>query len=241
MGWIARRQLYAFREAENITAPLVCSHAGFTGCWFDNPGGQFSDYIIAPPDTEGPHGIRLNKANPYLTDNSIGFNVSTINLFNEDIVAIFQSDGLIGISLDQRVLGYSDVVDIPNGDNDPRPERTNVIRIADGLNGELILLTDTDYISPEEFKAEPQFRAVSKKPDIRKRGVFARKRRLNVPDLHARHFYLHIVHAMQVARIIGRRGCVPAPCSPAPSASAPISTASLMAWTAARIWGILER
>ncbi len=132
MGWIARRQLYAFRKAENSTTPLVCSHAGFTGCWFDNPAGKFSDYIIAPPDTEGPHGIRLNKANPYLTDNSIGFNVSTINLFNEDIVAIFRSDGLIGISLDQRVLGYSEVVDIPNGDNDPRPERTNVIRVEDG-------------------------------------------------------------------------------------------------------------
>jgi hypothetical protein len=203
MGWIARRQLYAFRKAKNITAPLVCSHAGFTGCWFDNPGGKFSDYILAPPDTEGPHGIRLNKANPYLTDNSIGFNVSSINLFNEDILAIFQSDGLIGISLDQRVLGYSDVVDIPNGDNDPRPEKTNVIRIADGQNGELILLTDTDYISPEEFKAEKQFRTLSQNPDIRKRGVFARKRRINVADLHAWHFYLHIVHAIQVARIVG--------------------------------------
>ncbi len=66
----------------------------------------------------------------------------------------------------------------------------------------MILLTDTDYISPEEFKAEPQFRTLSKNSAIRKRGVFARKRRTNVADIHARHFYLHIVHAMHLGASI---------------------------------------
>lgn len=203
MGWLARKQFYEFNAQQNDPKPIVCSHTGFTGCWFNNPGGQFSDYILELLLLDGRHGIRLNKANPYLDDNLIGFNVSTINLFNEDIRAIIQSDGLIGISLDQRVLGFSEIVDTQTANNEPGPEETNVVRIADGPIGELTLLTDMDFISSAEFQKEAQFQKLSQKPAIRKQGVFAMKKRVNIANLHARHFYLHIVHAMQVARMIG--------------------------------------
>lgn len=203
MSWLARKQFYEFNTQQNNPKPIVCSHSGFTGCWFDHPGGQFSDYILELLLLDGRHGIRLNKANPYLTDNLVGFNVSTINLFNEDIEAILQSDGLIGISLDQRVLGFSEIVDKPTTNNEPGPEETNVVRIADGTSNGLALLTDMDFISFAEFQKEAQFQKLSQKAAIRKQGVFALNKRGNIADLHARHFYLHIVHAMQVARMIG--------------------------------------
>ena len=110
MSWLSRRQFYAFRDAEAIKGPIVCSHAGFTGCWFDSHGERISDYILKSSTTKNhggitEHQIVLGKPNPYLKRSGVGFNASTINLFNEDIAAILKSDGLIGLSLDQRILG----------------------------------------------------------------------------------------------------------------------------------------
>lgn len=203
MSWLSRKEFYQFRRDKGITAPLVCSHAGFTGCWFDSLSESITDFIVQVGDdqhvTSGKHHkVVLSKPNPYLTSSGIGFNASSINLFNEDIRQILESDGLIGISLDQRILGYSDFED--NGNVLSK----NVIDI-DGLK----VVTDADYISVKEVGSLPQYTKPAK--DLKKimRGVITEDRMTgnstNVRKFfHPRHFYLHIVHAMQVARTVGQ-------------------------------------
>lgn len=206
MSWLARKQFYAFRDAEGITAPIVCSHAGFTGCWFNKHGESISDFILPDLDANrfvgtGQHRLLLAKPNPYLQDNTIGFNVSTINLFNEDIEAILASDGLIGISLDQRILGYSEFTDTD----------TFVSKNIATINDQFKLITDSDFISDAEFAQEPLFSRTSQRFDKIARCVRTDARTTgnstDVKDFfHPRHFYLQIAHAIEVARFIEGEG-----------------------------------
>ena len=208
MSWLARRQFYAFRDTEAITAPIVCSHAGFAGCWFNSHGEHLSDYILKAFTIQNhggntEHRIILGKPNPYLERSGVGFNASTINLFNEDIAAILKSDGLIGLSLDQRILGYSDFVD----DGNTGVSR-NVLTIQDGFD-ELRVVTDSDFIADGEFSEEPLFGTISHRIDKVRQCVRTEDRQTNnsldIRDFfHPRHFYLHVVHALEVARMVGR-------------------------------------
>lgn len=203
MSWLARREFYAFRQSAGITAPLVCSHAGFTGCWFDKHGERWSDYCL--PDTQawrfaatGQKRMLLAKPNPYLTDHAIGFNASSINLFNEDIEEILASEGLIGLSLDQRILGYSEFVD-------DEPLRSDNVVV---VNGTLKILTDSDFIADAEVATEVVFEQTTQRFDKISQCVRTSARiTQNSSDVaeffHPRHFYLHVAHAIAVARSIG--------------------------------------
>ncbi|QIP13035.1 hypothetical protein G8759_10555 [Spirosoma aureum] len=225
MSWLARKQFYAFRDREfgnhGIDAPIVCSHAGFTGCWFDQPGEErFVDFIVtsknkpnsdlAAISNEGNFQRKITLGKPCKQLDGIGFNASTINLFNEDIVAIFKSNGLIGLSLDQRILGYTEII---FDQIDDSPLTDNVSMNARGLQ-DVNLVTDTDFISQAELKAEPLFGQVSQN-DNRVAGCVRLETFIqlhpigggnstNVKDfIHPRHFYMHILHAMQLADRIG--------------------------------------
>ncbi len=207
MSWLARKQFYAFRQQQGITAPLVCSHAGFTGCWFTSHGESLSDYILKTStiqnhDGTTEHRLLLAKPNPYIARSGIGFNASTINLFNEDIAAILASDGLIGLSLDQRILGYSEFTD------DGTVGSTNIAIIQDGADA-LRLVTDTDFIADPEFSVQPTFGTPSHRMDKIRQCVRSEDRNAqNSSDVatffHPRHFYLHVVHAIAVARMVGQ-------------------------------------
>ncbi|MGM9508813.1 hypothetical protein ACS5NO_13845 [Larkinella sp. GY13] len=210
MSWLARKQFYAFRDKESIESPIVCSHAGFTGCWFNKPGEPgFQDFIVSSKNRLNDKGIVQRKialAKPCKKFDGIGFNVSTINLFNEDIEAIFNSDGLIGLSLDQRILGYTGVV---FDQIDESPLTDNVSMNANGLK-DVHVITDTDFISENELKAEPVFGKTSQNNDRLADCV----RLETYKDLHAnptnvknfihpRQFYMHVLHAMQLAQQLG--------------------------------------
>ncbi|MBO9637172.1 MAG: hypothetical protein J7576_03310 [Siphonobacter aquaeclarae] len=205
MSWKARRELYAFRKAAGFDQPVICSHAGFAGCWFDSNGQSLSDYILAIV-LDGPQSrLILGKPNPYFDDHQIGFNASSINLFNEDIAEIFLSGGLIGLSMDQRILGYSDV-------HDANGMPTNVFPFP-MPGGPMPVLTDSDYISASELAEEPVFRTAQ--PDGARiiRGITPDSRDIvnadNIRDFyHPRHFYLHVMHAMVIAGFLGGQDAV---------------------------------
>lgn len=46
MSFKARKDIYAFREEQNITSPIVCTHAGLAGIPFHGPGRSYQDLII---------------------------------------------------------------------------------------------------------------------------------------------------------------------------------------------------
>jgi microsomal dipeptidase-like Zn-dependent dipeptidase len=106
LGVAARFNLYELRDALLLSGktipPIICTHAGIAG-------------------VSNKNKFKYIKQRPILVDNKVwkiqyfkklgvipfsAFNHSSINLFDEDIVAILGSKGLIGISLDQRIIGY---------------------------------------------------------------------------------------------------------------------------------------
>lgn len=102
MSYYTRTQLIAQRSMQGFEAiPLICTHAGLTGC---HSNDRYKFLQTRPKLVNGVWRIRYYK--PYGTVQDSSFNRSSINLYDDEIVAILNSNGLIGISLDQRILGY---------------------------------------------------------------------------------------------------------------------------------------
>ena len=120
MSYQSRKDIMAEMEAGKFKnkQPLVCTHAGFIGTNFKNWPG----YMQVKKTVSG--AIYVEHTKPFFPENNPRkpgfptFNLSTINLFDEEIAWIVKNNGVIGISLDRRILGYVDRYDEnPTGQN----------------------------------------------------------------------------------------------------------------------------
>ncbi len=84
--------------------PLICTHAGTTGL----PIIDRVKYIYKVPEDKGAvyELLQLKPKSKFYDD--VYHNASSINLYDEDIENIFLSEGIIGLSFDQRILGFGD-------------------------------------------------------------------------------------------------------------------------------------
>ena len=102
----SRKDLYQFRKNEGITQPLVASHVGVTGY----PENLWKSSIFktkVEKVTTNSYKMQMRKRISGIIQNKAHyFNPWSINLMNEDIIEILNSNGLIGISLDVRILGF---------------------------------------------------------------------------------------------------------------------------------------
>jgi microsomal dipeptidase-like Zn-dependent dipeptidase len=182
MGLWSRMNLYALRSNENIALPLICTHAGVTGISMND---RLKYLYEQPKDLQNVWGVKYYKkwgSVPHAV-----FNMNSINLYDEDIVQILGSGGLIGISLDQRIVGFP---------------ADNIIYALDGFP------YDEEYISMQEkvpfFGANrnplnfPLFGAdeneVISGDDVRDqedRGL---------DEIHAYYFWNQIIHILTVAK-----------------------------------------
>lgn len=103
MSLECRKAYYAFRAERYPHIPIVASHVGCTGISYE----QVNDYILeinAPQfNKKRCNLVEYRKPDGHLQDT--GFNPWSINLYDEDIAEILASGGIIGLSLDQRILG----------------------------------------------------------------------------------------------------------------------------------------
>ncbi len=112
MGLKSRQDLYAYRQikTEYQNIPLIASHVGVTGYavaeWADalTEYGAFTENgvraveVMTRRQKAGEWGSGLN--------DEFTFNPWSINLMDEDIIEVLSSGGMIGISLDVRILGF---------------------------------------------------------------------------------------------------------------------------------------
>ena len=98
MSLESRKQFYDILEREYISEriPILISHGGVTGVSWDN-----KPVVCRKKYREWrkvryfqPKGLMGTKFNPW-----------SINLYDEEIKKIVESDGLIGLNLDERILG----------------------------------------------------------------------------------------------------------------------------------------
>lgn len=139
MSFKSRRDLMQAIDNGSIAnpQPLVCTHSGFTGI----PFNDWASYIsLKKPAASGLY-LELAKTihsewSP-VQPGAPTFNSSSINLFNEEIVWIVKHGGVIGISMDRRILGYVDKFD-----NSPT-----------GVREDNELIVDTEFFSKDEWTA----------------------------------------------------------------------------------------
>lgn len=112
LSTVARSQAYAHIRQRFPGTPLIASHAGVTGMsWKDQPSRvdsmdedfNFPKSLFASFDQLAIRGFMYTGNGGRLT--SLTFNGWSVNLFDEDIIEIMASGGLIGIQLDPRILG----------------------------------------------------------------------------------------------------------------------------------------
>lgn len=122
LGLKSRMDLYAFRKSNKIKDPLVASHMGVTGYsvneWKEaiepekskifSTGGVKSVEVRTERKSCGKWGSFIN--------NQFSFNPWSINLMDEDIVEVIDSNGLIGLNLDVRIIGFQSKFGLSSGD-----------------------------------------------------------------------------------------------------------------------------
>jgi len=174
----ARQQLYSF-GLHNNNWPLVCTHAGLTGISYTERGR----YFLSARKISGDFlRVRHYKPIGYLQGTS--FNASSINLYNEDVVEIVRNGGIIGLSLDQRILGTPDD-----------------LMMAPGFTEDFY---EEEIISPGEREF---FRGVPR-PDVDDMKILKREDisladKQHAPLFHARHFMNQLFHLFVIAESSG--------------------------------------
>ncbi|RZK20880.1 MAG: hypothetical protein EOO86_02905 [Pedobacter sp.] len=103
MSLISRRIFYQLRKKGYIPKkPIIASHIGLVG----NSWNFFDQDVINP--IKKSYGYKAHwLKNAGIFDDTYFYPLS-INLYNEDISEILESNGLIGLSLDVRILGGKD-------------------------------------------------------------------------------------------------------------------------------------
>lgn len=203
MSIASRLKFYDEIDKGNIQKhPIICSHGGFTGCWFNSATHDetYNDYVFSVRKVGNNQKLLVAKPIKFKGDLiPAAFNASSINLYNEDIVRILQSGGIIGISMDQRVLGF----------------HNKVSRVAIDNPNELYMF-DTEYFSLSDFQTVQKGGAFGRKvaDDTMDFALTSKEFIAKTPnpvdfgDLHFKHFVMHILHAINIAREFGGEAAV---------------------------------
>ncbi|MDT7827781.1 hypothetical protein RQM65_03765 [Pricia sp. S334] len=155
MSLKSRQDLYNFRSEKGYQdIPLIASHTGVTGysindwkyhldiqkCLNHVDQGIKTVKISTRPKVAGYWGSNSRKA--------FTFNPNSINLMDEDIIEVVQSNGLIGVSLDVGRLGNE-------SDMDFEIDTSEFITTADFMTHfPYTGLQSLDYASVEEIRSE---------------------------------------------------------------------------------------
>ncbi|HVU95445.1 MAG TPA: hypothetical protein VHE34_09480 [Puia sp.] len=189
MSLAARQQLYHLRASDHLSAinqPVIRTHAGFTGIsWKEIPAYLSMQRPFRAGYTQLWQGKPVKYGGNALRP---AFNASSINLYDEDIFNILTSGGMIGLSLDKRILGYQQFEEVHTGRND--------------------FPLETEYISNLERSA-----FFGNDPDVQLGAAFDNDQVLTWDDIwaggqvnpalgdyHLRYFMAHILHVIVVAR-----------------------------------------
>lgn len=122
MSLKSRLDFYAYRRKKNYTLPIVASHVGVTG--YSVSGWQDAldeASLIKSPTGTGEPMAQINVHRKIagvwgVINRTFTYNAWSINLMDEDIEEVLNSNGLIGVSLDVRILGWQD--SLSKGDKD---------------------------------------------------------------------------------------------------------------------------
>ncbi|MET3732155.1 hypothetical protein [Moheibacter stercoris] len=122
LGLKSRQDLYQFRKDNKIELPLVASHIGVTGYSTNEWKQELKPNSAKIYNYQGVRSVEIEmerkscgKWGSFVNQN-FSFNPWSINLMDDDIVKVLESNGLIGVSLDVRILGFQAQIGLNTGD-----------------------------------------------------------------------------------------------------------------------------
>ncbi|MBL7767913.1 MAG: hypothetical protein JNK20_03020 [Flavipsychrobacter sp.] len=180
LSFLARKQLIQLHKTSYPAHPLLCTHAGFAGVSMRNRSAQLYE---KPVWRQGVWEIRHVKRRGHLSQSA--FNHSSINLYDEEIVDIIRSGGLIGLSMDQRILGFP----------------------ADTIGYQWNMLpTDLEYISEAEAAdffhpfTDPADVPIINDPEAALTGDEVQEQEPVTVEVHYSYFLNQLFHFLRVAK-----------------------------------------
>ena len=145
MSLFSRLQFYAWRRKRFSDVPIVASHVGLTGrSW------NFIKQGLYDVEKKSKFECRrlfhnMDKYKGHIDDTN--FYPNSINLYDEEILEIVKSGGLIGISLDKRILGSQSEQDLDDVDyNDEYISNEEYKLLFDDRSSILERVGDDNYI-----------------------------------------------------------------------------------------------
>ncbi|HYE55976.1 MAG TPA: hypothetical protein VD996_14090, partial [Chitinophagaceae bacterium] len=198
MAYSTRIALYAERDIRGYTQPIICTHAGIAGCSWNERFKYLrtAPQLVIAPSARNPqqlvrawqveHLKKKGHVKPPNSSNAMSaFNLSSINLYDEDIMQIFRSEGLIGISLDQRIVGYPG---------------ESIGHTIDIFPSDVEYIADADaqiFFGTQNPQNLPVFNG---NQDEVLKGSEAEDHNMLTVDSHARYFLNQVVHILAVAK-----------------------------------------
>ena len=185
----SRQHLYELRKMPSfadINQPIVCTHAGFTGISIK----EIPDYVFAQRafTAKGYTVVWQGKPVKYGDSPRPSFNASSINLYDEDILEILNSGGILGFSLDKRILGYQQFEHETNG-RDDFPLETEYIS-----NKEKTIFFGTGRVKISKAFGDMKDQVIQW-DEIEEGGVVDPA----MSEYHLKHFRAHVLHVIVVA------------------------------------------
>lgn len=185
MGVVARTHLYALRSQKNYTLPVICTHAGLTGIRLSERLNYLRERVRTFSKNKQVWEVTHLKKLGHV--DYAAFNMTSINLYDDDVEQILLSDGLIGISLDQRILGFP------------------TDHVAYKWN---IYPHDTEYISKLETKAffgidDPTRYPANTLAENTLTGDDTLAQETNTEMIHAYYFMNQVIHILKIGKNIG--------------------------------------
>jgi microsomal dipeptidase-like Zn-dependent dipeptidase len=177
MSYFSRRQFYQYRDGR-YDLPLLCTHAGIAGISEqERVKYNYDKPVYRKPIWE----ITYYKPAGHLTDTY--FNCSSINLYDEDILAIMKSKGLIGLSFDQRIMGFAN--------------ESVLYPWVDPVDAEFIseneIIDFCSQLKPEKTKIWNDESVVLLADDFE-----THRNKYNLADLQLRYFFNNVFHILKV-------------------------------------------
>lgn len=119
MGLKSRLDFYEHRRKNNYKIPILATHMGVTGYAIEDwKQALKKTALLKKANVQAVEVLtERKKAGEWgFINKTFTFNPWSINLMDEDIIEIIESDGLIGVSLDVRVLGFQALIGVSSKD-----------------------------------------------------------------------------------------------------------------------------
>lgn len=193
LGLKSRQDIYKYRAKltkakypigtiDYAKIPLIASHVAVTGYSYNEWSNALKKDSCTVYNYKGARAVSVEMKRKEcgkwgsFVNNDFSFNPWSINLLDEDIVEVLKSGGLIGMSLDVRVLGFQS---------------------AFGIN----MADDNEYLSTADFQTHFPEIPVKNLPVKTVESAVAAEESWLVPTKEDRHpliFCFNIIHIIQV-------------------------------------------